>query len=129
MKRLEDLEDKERELMEQSNAKKQNANSAQEVQMVKDAVYSFIKNFEKYFDTASLYNKKIVFQKCIKTITIDRKTEMVRFYFQPVPAAIPQIGEMMKKNSVLSGLSSGCNGGGNSSKLSLVIEAPIADFH
>lgn len=112
MKRLEDLEDKERELTEQLNAKKQNANSAQDVQMVKDAVYSFIQNFEKYFDAASLYDKKIVFQKCIKTITIDRKTEMVRFYFQPVPAAIPQIGEMMKKNSVLNGLSSGCSGGG-----------------
>jgi hypothetical protein len=47
---------------------------------------------------------------------------MVRFYFQPVPAAIPQIGEMMKKNSVLSGLSSGCSGGRNSSELSPIVE-------
>ena len=97
MKRLEDLEDKERELMEQLNAKKQNANSAQEVQIVKDAVYSFIKNFEMYFNMASLYDKKLVFQKCIETITIDRKTEMVRYYFQPVPAAIPQIDRILKK--------------------------------
>lgn len=47
---------------------------------------------------------------------------MVRFYFQPVPAEIPQIGEMMKKNSVLSELSSGCSGGRNSYELSLRVE-------
>jgi hypothetical protein len=53
---------------------------------------------------------------------------MVRFYFEPVPAAIPQIGEMMKKNSVWSGLSLESSGGGNSPELSLLVEAPFSDF-
>jgi hypothetical protein len=34
-----------------------------------------------------------------------------RFYFNEVPVAILQFGEMMKKNSVWSGLSLDCSGG------------------
>jgi hypothetical protein len=96
--------------------------------MVKDAVYSFIKNFEMYFDTASLYAKKLVFQKCIKTIIIDRKTEMVRFYFQPVPAVITQIDRIIKKSPAQNGLGSDSSGGTHFSLLSTlhyVIEMPL----
>ena len=112
MKRLEDLETKEKELQEQLNTKKQITDSAHEIQLAKESVRSFVQNFEKYFDPASLYEKKLILQKCIKTVTIDRKKEMVRFYFNEVPAAIPQISEMMKKNSVWNGLSLDCSGGG-----------------
>ena len=112
MKRLEDLESKEKELLEHVNQKKQIADNAHEIQLVKESVRSFVHNFERFFDSASLYEKKQFLQKCIKTVEIDRKKEMVRFYFNEVPIAIPQIGEMMKKNSVWSGLSLESSGGG-----------------
>ena len=112
MKRLEILESQEKELIEQINAKKQNVVNAHEIQMIKESVRSFVQDFDKYFDPATVFDKKLILQKCINTITIDRKKEMVRFHFNEVPAAIPQIGEMIKKNSVLSGLSSECRGGG-----------------
>jgi site-specific DNA recombinase len=112
LKRLEDLEEKEKVLLEQMNSKQQIANGTEEIQRAKQAIKDFVQHFEKYFDNASIYEKKLLLQKCIKTIIIDRKTQMIRFFMNQIPAVMPHVSEMLKKNSVLNGLSSECSGGG-----------------
>jgi hypothetical protein len=78
--------------------KKPNAARAEETQIVKEAVRSFVQDFGKYFDLATLYDKKLILPKCINTITIDREIRDDPLLFYEVPTAIPQIGEMIKKN-------------------------------
>jgi hypothetical protein len=54
---------KEKELIEQLDQKKQITDNAREIQLVKEVVRSFVHNFQKFFDSASLYEKKQFLQK------------------------------------------------------------------
>ena len=112
LKRLESLESEEKELQGQMNLQKQSAEEILNVRQIQKAIQDFVQNFEKYFDQALLYEKKLMLQKCIKTIIVDREKNVVRFILHQIPAILPQIDRILKKSPAPNGLGSDSSGGG-----------------
>ena len=60
-------------------------------------VARFVLDFERNFAQAPIEERKMLVQKCISRIEVDRETNVARFYVRRVPAVIPELEEVEKR--------------------------------
>ncbi len=60
-------------------------------------VARFVLDFERNFAQAPIEERKMLVQKCISKIEVDRETNVARFYVRRVPAVIPELEEVEKR--------------------------------
>jgi hypothetical protein len=58
-------------------------------------VKKFIADFEVKITQAPIEQQKLLMQKCIERIVIDRPANVARFYVRPIPAVDPLINELL----------------------------------
>ena len=56
-------------------------------------VADFVLNFERNFERAPIEERKLLIQKCISKIEVDREAHVARFYVRRVPAVVPILNE------------------------------------
>ena len=65
-----------------------------------DLIERYIRSFEEVFDTAPIEEKKLILQKCISGIEIDRDAGLVRIVVRRLPAVTQEIEELLYKTAV-----------------------------
>jgi DNA invertase Pin-like site-specific DNA recombinase len=58
-------------------------------------VARFLLNFEREFENAPIHEKKLLVQKCISQIVVDKEKGVARFFVRKIPAVTPQIEELL----------------------------------
>jgi hypothetical protein len=90
MKRLHELEDKKEEL-EKQLSRAEAETSSQKISDSASLVREFVENFDTEFERVSQEERKIMLQKCIAGITIDRHAKVARFGVFSMPAVTPEL--------------------------------------
>ena len=67
----------------------------------KELVKNFIDNFGKEFARVAIEERKALVKKVISEIIADRDRNIVRFYVRRIPAVLPMIDDLMKKEREL----------------------------
>ena len=91
-KRLNELEEEK----QRSTSKLARAGSTRMTPQLEDLgriVADFILNFERNFEKAPIEERKVLMQKCISRIEVDREARVARFYVRRVPAVVPVLEE------------------------------------
>ena len=64
-----------------------------EIVELEQEVARFVLDFERNFDQAPIEERKVLVQKCISKIVVDREANVARFYVRRVPAVTPILEE------------------------------------
>ena len=68
-------------------------------------VAQFILDFERHFEEAPIEEKKLLVQKCISKIEVDKEKRVARFYVRRVPAVLPFLEEANQEQNEASVMS------------------------
>ena len=79
---------------------------------ISEKVARFILEFEKRFEDAPIFEKKLLIKKVISEIIVDREEEVVRFYVRRLPITSPEVENLLEKRGLSTEIASPRSSGG-----------------
>ena len=67
---------------------------------ISSQVAGFVLNFEREFEKAPIQERKLLIQRCISEIIVDRDRNIARFHVRRIPAVMPQMQVPSQKRRV-----------------------------
>ncbi len=64
------------------------------------SVAEFLLNFEQKFKEAPMHERKVLVKQCISRIVIEKENKIARFYVRRIPAVVPVLEELYRKEDL-----------------------------
>lgn len=64
------------------------------------SVAEFLLNFEQKFKEVPMHERKVLVKQCISRIVIEKEARIARFYVRRIPAVVPVLEEMYRKEEL-----------------------------
>jgi site-specific DNA recombinase len=110
--RIEELEQEQRMLKREMTTLKDEAAPSIDPDVVRNRVSEYFSNFEREIHRAPIEERRLLVQKMISRIDVDRETNVVRFYVRRLPTVTPMLEEMAKKERVAAEVATTRSSGG-----------------
>lgn len=110
--RIKQVESRKAELEARLQRHEENALPSSSIIDIQKQVADFLLNFEGKFEKAPMFEKKLLVQKFISQITIDRRNRVARFALRQIPTVTPQLQELYENKRALTEVVSARSSGG-----------------
>ena len=91
LERLEELEKERKALVTKQQTLQAESSTQISAAEVSSQVAAFVLNFDREFERAPIQERKLLIQRCISEIIVDRDKSVARFHVRRIPAIVPQI--------------------------------------
>lgn len=91
LERLEELEREGKMLAARQQALQAESRTQISMAEASSQVAEFVLNFDREFEKAPIQERKLLIQRCIEEIVVDRDKNIARFHVRRIPAVMPQI--------------------------------------